>query len=344
MSSWLGVIAITCLSLVACTGTTGATSSSTASSALSSPHSPAKLVAPEDVAVDRSGRVFFSDFGGNRVFQLLPQGNVRLVAGTGTSGETGDGGPAVDATLQGPAGLAFNKAGELLIADHDGGRIRRIDSQGIITTFAVISRLPPLSYPVGLAIDSDGSVWVAEEGNEWVRSVDDTGTDQGVAGSPILGDAFRPKYPALDSAGTLYVSDGASIQQTGCRIFRFGQAETQVIAGTGKCGYSGDGGPATAAQLDDPNGLAFDAKGNLYFADSNNERIRRIDKNGIITTVAGTGAVGTSGDHGPATKAKLASPFGIAIAPGGLLYIAEGLGKRIRVVNLSSGIITTAAA
>ncbi|HEX9095163.1 MAG TPA: hypothetical protein VF990_03575 [Candidatus Dormibacteraeota bacterium] len=305
-------------------------------------------MAPEDVAIDHSGRVYFSDYGGNRVFQFLPDGSVHVVAGTGTSGETGDGGPAVEATMLGPAGLTFNSAGDLLIAEHDGGRIRRVDAHGIITTFAILSPLPaqgehPSSYPVGLAAASDGSVWVGEEGDGLVRSVDDAGITTGFFGAPIPGEAFRPGYLALDTAGNLYVADRATVQRTGCRIVRFGRDPPQVIAGTGQCGYSGDGGPATAAQLDDPNGLAFDAAGNLYVADSNNERIRRIDEHGIITTVAGTGVASTFGDGGPATKARLASPFGIAIARRGLLYIAEGVGKRIRVLNLSSGIITTAA-
>jgi hypothetical protein len=116
-----------------------------------------------------------------------------------------------------------------------------------------------------------------------------------------------------------------------------------VVAGTGTCGFSGDGGPAVTAQLDDPNGIAFDAAGNLYFADSNNQRIRRIDRNGIITSVAGTGIAGFSGDGGPGTKAQLNFPFGIGIAPRDLMYIAEGGSGRVRLLRLSDGLITTAA-
>jgi sugar lactone lactonase YvrE len=117
----------------------------------------------------------------------------------------------------------------------------------------------------------------------------------------------------------------------------------KVIAGTGTCGFKGDGGPATFAELNDPNGLAFDSAGNLYVADSNNQRIRRIDRNGIMTTVAGTGVAGSSGDNGPGTGAQLDNPFGMGMAPGDLLYIAEGGGHRVRLLRLSSGIISTAA-
>jgi len=162
--------------------------------------------------------------------------------------------------------------------------------------------------------------------------------------SIIPGVPIKPGYLIFDSAGNLLVADRATFQKTGCRIVRITPAGAmKVIAGTGICGFTGDGGPAVAAQLNDPNGLAIDSAGNLYFADSNNQRIRRIDENGIVTTVAGTGSSGSKGDNGPGAKAELASPFGIAIAPGDLLYVAEGDGKRVRLLNLSSGIITTVA-
>jgi len=166
---------------------------------------------------------------------------------------------------------------------------------------------------------------------------------------------------AFDSAGNLYISDrspGATDNPTytenpiggGCRIVRVSpDTKMSVIAGTGVCGYSGDGGPAVAAQLDDPGGIAFDSAGNLYFSDSNNHRIRRIDRNGIITTVAGTGVAGYGGDGGPANAAQLEYPFGMGIAPSGLLYFSDASCScwnpitrgKVRVVNLSTGKITT---
>jgi sugar lactone lactonase YvrE len=123
-----------------------------------------------------------------------------------------------------------------------------------------------------------------------------------------------------------------------------------VIAGTGSCGFSGDGGPAKSAQLNDPNGIVFDGAGNLYFADWNNHRIRRIDRNGIITTVAGTGVAGYSGDGGQAARAQLAYPYGMGITSGGLIYISDAscacmdptTPGRVRILRLSDGTISTA--
>jgi trimeric autotransporter adhesin len=302
-----------------------------------------RLVAPEAIAIASDGNVYFSDFGGNRVFELQPNRKLRLVAGTGKSGEEGDGGPAVAATLRGPAGLAFDRSGNLFVADHDGERIRRIDSQGIITT-AFGSADAPFNYPVGLAFDRTGALYVGVEGDDQLRRIDSSGTVAVVDTSSIPGPQVKPGYLIFDSAGNLYMAARAHIQRTGCEIVRISPAGSmKVIAGTGSCGFNGDGGPAIAAQLDDPNGLAFDSAGNLYFADANNQRIRRIDRNGIITTVAGTGTAGSKGDNGAGTKAELGSPFGIAMAPGDLLYVAEGAGKRVRLLNLSSGIITTVA-
>jgi DNA-binding beta-propeller fold protein YncE len=269
---------------------------------------------------------------------------MRVVAGTGKSGEGGDGGPAVAATLKGPAGLAFDRNGNLLVADHDGQRIRRIDSQGVITT-AAGSADAPFVYPVGLAFDHTGALYVGAEGDDTLRRVDLLSRAVTVIDiSSIPAPAVKPGYLTFDSAGNLYVADHANLQRTGCRIVRITPAGSmKVIAGTGACGFTGDGGPAVAAQLDDPNGLAFDSAGNLYFADANNHRIRRIDRNGVITTVAGTATAGSTGDNGPGTHAELDMPFGIAAAPGNLVYIADGAGSRVRLLNLSNNIITTVA-
>lgn len=317
---------------------------------------PVGLISPEGVAVAPDRSVYVSDFLGDRVFKLLPDGKVVVVAGGGVNGD----GPATMAWLNHPAGVALDAAGNLYIADLTGGTIRRVDGHGILSTL-VDAGNPFHQYGlVGVAVDGAGAVWVSETNGGSVRRIDAARSYSTLDTSQLPPPAWLPGYMAFDSAGNLYVSDGAAVStdstifQTptggGCRIVRFSpDGKLSVIAGTGVCGYSGDGGPAVSAQLNDPNGIAFDAVGNLYFSDANNHRLRRIDKNGIITTVAGIGVAGYSGDRGPAAAAQLAFPFGMGITSAGLLYFSDmtcqcwsaSAPGRVRVIDLSTGKITT---
>jgi sugar lactone lactonase YvrE len=329
-----------------------------------------RLKAPEGIAVAPDGTVYVSDYPGNYVFRVEPNGGLAIVAGigkyvydpahSGSPGPSGDGGPAIKANLLEPSGLAVDRQGNLFVSDSYRGTIRRIGSRGIITTVAGggptslssgdggPATAAILQFPLGLAFDAAGALYIGDAPGHSVRRVDPSGTITSLDTSALPGPGFAPGYLAFDGVGDLYVSDRAPISSAnvigGCRIVRISKAgAVSVVAGTGTCGYSGDGHAAVAAQLDDPNGIAFDSAGNLYFSDSNNNRIRRIDQNGIITTVAGTGVAGFSGDNGPGIQAQLNNPFGIAMAPGDFLYISDGGNHRVRLLSLSDGIITTAA-
>jgi sugar lactone lactonase YvrE len=311
--------------------------------------SSARLSAPEGIAIAPDGTLYVSDYVGNRVFRVQPDGSLVLVAGGGTQYE----GLATKSNLFGPAGLAFDQNGDLYIADNRGGTIRRVDRNGMLTTFATMHVSSGLTNPLGLAFDSSGVLYVGAFNGDLV-AVQPDGSTSTIDLSAVAPPAVIAGYLAFDRVGNLYVADRNPPQNTtsngGCRIIRVKpDRSVQVIAGTGKCGFSGDGGAAGSAEVDDPNGIAFDAAGNLYFADSNNHRIRRIDSQGIITTVAGTGVEGHTGDGGPAVKAQLAYLAGIALR-GKFLYISDNCGcmdaaqyGAVRMLHLSDGTITTVA-
>ena len=314
------------------------------------PVSPARLIAPAGIAVALDGTVYVSDYDGNRVFRLLPGGDLVSVAGGGVGAD----GPANKAHLWGPGALAVDRQGNLYVADTLGGSVRRIDRQGVISTVTT------LYGPQGMAFDSAGVLYIGSYYGV-LRRIDARGESTAIDLATLPSPAVQWGNMAFDAAGNLYISDRAPVTGIapspggGCRIIRMDLAQKQtpvegtVVAGTGTCGFSGDGGPATSAQLNDPDGIVFDANGNLYLADAANHRIRRIDKNGIITTVAGTGVAGYSGDGGPATKAQLTYPAGLGITSGGLIYIADPNADpsitpaRVRAFRISDGTITTVA-
>ena len=248
-----------------------------------------------------------------------------------------DGGPATQAALDNPAGLAFDGSGNLYIADWGNERVRKVDGQtGMITTVAGTGEKGfsgdggpkrfDFSLPSGMRIrGSVGSVVIAN----------------GDGGPATQARLAPPAGVAIDGAGNLYIAD------VNFGHVRKVDGQTGVIttvAGKGKSGSSGDGGPATQAALDDPSGLAIDGSGNLYIADTGNDRVRRVDAaTGLITTVAGTGEEGFSGDGGPATQAALDEPHGLAFGGAGNLYIADTGNDRVRRVDAATGLITTVA-
>ena len=247
---------------------------------------------PVGVALDTSGGLYLADTGSNRVRRLDAKGLITTVAGGGSGG---DGGAATNASLKQPYGLAVSASGNLYIADYGNNRIRRVDANGIITTVA-----------------GNGSFGFSGDG--------------GPATNASLG---GPASVGLDAFGNLYIADNSNYRVR--RVATNGVIAT--VAGNELGGYSGDGGAATAASLLSPSGLALDAFGNLYIADSGNNRVREMDTNGIITTVAGVGSAGFFGDGGAATSAGLRGPIGVALDAPGNLYIADLANSRVRKVG-----------
>jgi uncharacterized repeat protein (TIGR03803 family) len=290
----------------------------------------------------------------------LPSGIITTVAGNWTYGYSGDGDPATAAALNGPRGVAVDTAGNLFIADMLNNRIRKVDANGIITTVAGngtgsyagdggAATNAELWEPTAVAVDTKGNLFIVDQGT-LIRKVDVNGIITTVAGTPLTwgyaGDGGpataaqlnEPYGVAVDANDNIFIADTDNN-----RIRRLNtNGIITTVAGNGNGGYSGDGGTATAAELNGPFGVAVDAAGNLLIGDTDNNCIRRVGTNGIITTVVGNGTGSYAGDGGAATNAKLNQPTGIAVSATGDLFIADYGNLRIREVG-TNGIINTVA-
>jgi sugar lactone lactonase YvrE len=289
----------------------------------------------------------------------LPDGIISTVAGNGANSYSGDGGAATNAELSDPFGVAVDAIGNLFIADTDNQRIRKVGTNGIITTVAGggknglgdggAATNAELNGPVGVAVDAAGNLFIADSSNARIREVGTNGIITTVAGNGTGGfsgdggaatnaELAYPDGVAVDATGNLFIADEVNE--------RIRKVETNgiiyTVAGNGTNSYSGDGGAATNAELYYPDGVAVDATGNLFIADEVNERIRKVETNGIIYTVAGEGTHGYSGDGGAATNAELYYPAGVAVDAIGNLFIGDSVNQRIREVE-TNGIITTLA-
>ncbi len=276
----------------------------------------------------------------------IAQYTISTFAGNGRSAFLGDGGPAAQSgvAVSGVTGVAVDHSGNVYLGDGNG-RIRKVDPTGIITTYAgggshavatgVAATDASIGGPECVSVDDKGNVYFARP---TAFQIDPTGILNEIPG---IGINFVGGL-ATDSAGNLYVSDS---DLNGIhRVLKVTPAGLVTpFAGTGSRGYSGDNGPAISAQLNQPNGLAVDSAGNVYIADTANERIRKVDTNGIITTIAGNGKNDYPGDGRAATSASFNDPVGIALDSAGNLYIADRRNDVIRMVARSSGIITTIA-
>ncbi len=257
----------------------------------------------EWIVVGHDGNIYCSR--GSQVWMKKPNGKVLPVAGEGSPGNTGDGGPAIYAQLTSPTGLAVGPHGSLYIADLGNNNIRRVNSAGIITTVAGTGVAgfsgdggpaihAELKHPMGLAIGPHGSIYVVDQGNSRVRKITPSGT-------------------------------------------------ISTVAGDGVCGFSGDGGPAVHAEMSSPMGIAVDRLGNIYIADWGNRRVREVSAHGIITTIAGNGYwgdYGPNGNGGPATSAELSGPRDVTVGKNGAIYIDDDWDGAIREAS-PDGILST---
>jgi sugar lactone lactonase YvrE len=300
--------------------------------------------------VSASGNLFIAEARSSVIRKVNTSGIINTVAGNGARGYSGDNGIATSAQLIWPNGIAVDIFGNFYIADSFTNRIRKVNTSGIITTVAGNGTSgysgdegpasgAQLNGPGGVAIDASGNLYIADAGNERVRKVSRSGIITTAAGNGVRGysgdngpatsaQLFNPRNLAVDTSGNIYIADNNNVIR---KVNTSGIITT--VAGTGAPGYSGDNGPASSAHLNGPEGMTVDASGNIYIADNFNNRIRKVNTGGIITTVAGNGTSGYSGDKGPASGAQLNGPVGVAIDASGNLYIADGGNDRIRKVS-----------
>jgi uncharacterized protein (TIGR03437 family) len=310
------------------------------------------------IATDAVGQTYFASSSLNAVFKLDTAGMVTRVAGTGLAGFSGDGEPATSAQLNFPLGVAVDASGNLYIADTSNRRIRKVASNGTITTVAGNGRIgysgdggpatsAQVNWPMGVAVDASGNLYIADSVDCRIRRVSQNGTITTVAGNGTAGyrgdrgpavsaQLDSPNGVAVGASGDLYIADTDNH-----RIRKVAPDGTMsTVAGNGTAGYGGDGGPATSAALSSPRRVAMDTSGNLYITDFGNNRIRRVDPNGIIWTVAGNGTSGFGGDGGLATDATVSNATDVSMDTSGNLYILDTSNERIRKVSPAGTIAT----
>ena len=306
------------------------------------PATEASLNQPFGMTVGPDGSLYIADGGNNRLRKVGSDGIIRTVAGNGLAGWSGDGGPATEAALFGPTGVAVGPEGSLYIADQLNNRVRRVDPAGTITTLAG-NGLPGFGGDGGPAIYAsvngvsdldvgpDGSVYLTDDQNARIRKVSPDGVIATVAGDGSLGYSGDggpateasinfPTNVSIGRDGSIYLSDGTA------HVIRRVTPEgiIHTVAGSGSAGFAGDGGPATDALLNVPEDVFAEPDGTLLIADAGNHRVRQVSPDGIITTIAGNGNGGYSGDGGAPLQAEMQTPLEVALGPDGSIFIEDG--------------------
>jgi trimeric autotransporter adhesin len=317
------------------------------------PATAAKIAYPNGAAFDAAGNVYISESWNNVIRKISPSSILTTVVGTGIAGYSGDGGPATAARLNNPYKVIIDKSGNLLIADFSNHAVRKVTPAGIISTIVGTGGVSGFSGDGGpataaklfqvadIAIDKSDNLYIVDYINYRIRKVTTAGTISTYAGNGTTGSGgdggpataaqlWFPYGAACDASDNLYIADAYNNKIR--KVSTSGIITT--VAGTGTPGYGGDGGPATAADLFNPASIAFDAGGNMYIADDLNHRIRKVSTSGTISTYAGTGVNGFSGDGGPATAAKLWAPRDVRISPSGNMFISDDSNHRMRVITM----------
>lgn len=333
----------------------------------------AALISPSGVAVDSLGRVVIAEVDDHRVRRIELDGTLTTVAGTSTPGFSGDGGPAINAQLFLPFGVAVDAADRVVIADSGNHHVRRVDIDGTIHSIAGIggfgdnggfngdgglATAAQLQFPVGVAVDSSDRVLIADTLNLRIRRIERNGAIGTLAGTGtpgVPGDGraatsaplANPSSLAIDSLGRWIIADsgypGIGPFNNSVRRMNVDGTITTIAGQAGSYGFVGDGGPANAALLSTPRGVAVDALDRVIIADTQNHAIRRIDSSGNISTIVGTGTVpGYSGDLGPANRATLREPHGVAVDAPGRVMIADTGNHVIRRLQIDGTIRTIA--
>jgi sugar lactone lactonase YvrE len=298
----------------------------------------AALVVPEAIAFDKSGNYYIADAAGNRIRKVNTSGKISTVAGTGVSGYSGDGSSATVAQLWYPLGVAFDSSGNIYISDNiNHSLIRKVDTSGIISTFATSSNFGALG---AMATDSSDNLYVVDQATCVVWKVSPLAIVSVVAGVEFVcgynGDNISattaqlntPFGVALDGVGNIFIADA------GNNLVR--KVDTAGIistfAGNNTCGFFGDGGPATSAELCFPEEVAVTKGGTAFIADTANFRIRQV-ASGTITTYAGSGLTGYNGDGLPALSTNFDDPVAVSINPNGVVYVVDDVANRVRKIH-----------
>ena len=315
----------------------------------------------DGMAVAPNGDIYIARRSHNVISRIDAKGLLVNIVGTGASGYAGDGGPAAKAQLSVPAGLTFDADGNLYIADRDNHRVRKVDRKGIITTVAGNGTAgfsgdggpatrASLNLPSGVVVDDKGNLYIADRSNNRVRVVNRKGIIKTFAGNgrdgyhgdnmPALKATLdKPFGLALDKDHNLYIADRGNNRIR--KVDAFGLLST--VAGDGGFYFIGDNGPAYRASIAGPTGVAVDGKGNIYIADRNNNRIRVVNQLGMIRTFMGTGQQDYNGDSELARETNLHLPFGVALDKNGDLLVIDRSHYRIRKVTLKGNRVTTVA-